>query len=182
VLILANAAHVKNVPGRNTDVADALWLADLLARGLIRPGFVPEAAIQEMRSLLRIRKQLEREQASHIQRLQTTLEDANLKLASVLSQVTGVSGRAIVQALIDGETDPDRLLGLIQRGVKAPAENLRAALRGRVALATSLPAAAASAPDRCPGRGDGRDRRGGGARPRPFPDRGTAAADHPRRQ
>jgi transposase len=133
-LILANAAHVKNVPGRKTDVADALWLADLLAHGLIRPSFVPEAATQEMRALLRTRKQLVREQASHIQRLQKTLEDANLKLASVLSQVTGVSGRAIVQALIDGETDPDRLLGLVQRGVKAPADKLRAALQGRVTL------------------------------------------------
>ena len=133
-LILANAAHVKNVPGRKTDVADALWLADLLAHGLIRPSFVPEAATQEMRALLRTRKQLVREQASHIQRLQKTLEDANLKLASVLSQVTGVSGRAIVQALIDGETDPDRLLGLVQRGVKAPADKLRAALQGRVTV------------------------------------------------
>ena len=133
-LTLANAAHVKNVPGRKTDVADALWLADLLAHGLIRPSFVPEAATQEMRALLRTRKQLVREQASHIQRLQKTLEDANLKLASVLSQVTGVSGCAIVQALIDGETDPDRLLGLVQRGVKAPAEKLRAALQGRVTV------------------------------------------------
>ena len=133
-LTLANAAHVKNVPGRKTDVADALWLADLLAHGLIRPSFVPEAATQEMRALLRTRKQLVREQASHIQRLQKTLEDANLKLASVLSQVTGVSGCAIVQALIDGETDPDRLLGLVQPGVKAPAEKLRAALQGRVTV------------------------------------------------
>ena len=133
-LILANAAHVKNVPGRKTDVADALWLADLLAHGLIRLSFVPEAATQEMRALLRTRKQLVREQASHIQRLQKTLEDANLKLASVLSEVMGVSGRAIVQALIDGETDPDRLLGLVQRGVKAPADKLRAALQGRVTV------------------------------------------------
>ncbi len=133
-LILANAAHVKNVPGRKADVADALWLADLLAHGLIRPSFVPEAATQEMRALLRTRKRLVREQASHIQRLQKTLEDANLKLASVLSQVMGVSGRAIVQALIDGETDPDRLLGLVQRGVKAPADKLRAALQGRVTV------------------------------------------------
>ena len=133
-LILANAAHVKNLPGRKTDVADALWLADLLAHGLIRPSFVPEAARQEMRALLRTRKQLVREQASHIQRLQKTLEDANLKLASVLSQVMGLSGRAIVQALIDGETDPDRLLGLVQRGVKAPVEKLRAALQGRVTV------------------------------------------------
>jgi transposase len=131
-LILANAAHVKNVPGRKTDVADAAWLADLLAHGLIRASFVPEAPTQEMRALLRTRKQLVREQASHVQRIQKTLEDANIKLASVLTQIMGVSGRAILQALIDGEDDPDRLLTLVQRGVKAPPERLRAALQGRV--------------------------------------------------
>ncbi len=131
-LILANAAHVKNVPGRKTDVADALWLADLLAHGLIRPSFVPEAPTQELRALLRTRKQLVREQASHVQRLQKTLEDANLKLGSVLTQIMGVSGRAILQALIDGERDPDKLLTLVQRGVKASPEKLRAALQGRI--------------------------------------------------
>lgn len=131
-LILANAAHVKNVPGRKTDVADAIWLADLLAHGLIRASFVPETATQEMRALLRTRKQLVREQASHVQRLQKTLEDANLKLASVLTNIMGVSGRAILDALIGGERDPDRLLALVQRGVKAPPERLRAALTGRI--------------------------------------------------
>jgi len=131
-LILANAAHVKNVPGRKTDVADALWLAELLAHGLIRASFVPEAATQEMRALLRTRKQLVREQASHVQRIQKTLEDANLKLGSVLSQIMGKSGRAILEALIDGERDPDKLLALVQRGVKASPERLRAALQGRV--------------------------------------------------
>jgi transposase len=131
-LILANAAHVKNVPGRKTDVADAVWLAELLAHGLIRASFVPEAPTQEMRALLRTRKQLVREQASHIQRLQKTLEDANLKLGSVLSQIMGKSGRAIIEALISGERDADALLGLVQHGVKAPPDKLRAALQGRV--------------------------------------------------
>ncbi|MBV8504954.1 MAG: IS110 family transposase, partial [Alphaproteobacteria bacterium] len=131
-LILANAAHVKNVPGRKTDIADAAWLADLLAHGLIRASFVPEAPTQQMRALLRTRKQLVREQASHIQRIQKTLEDANLKLGSVLTQIIGVSGRAILQALIEGENNPDKLLALMQRGVKAPPEKLRAALQGRV--------------------------------------------------
>lgn len=131
-LILANAAHVRNVPGRKTDVADALWLADLLAHGLIRSSFVPEQPTQELRALLRTRKQLVREQASHVQRLQKTLEDANLKLSSVLTQIMGVSGRAILQALIDGERDPDKLLTLVRRGVKAPPEKLRAALQGRI--------------------------------------------------
>jgi transposase len=93
-LILANAAHVKNVPGRKTDVADAAWLAELLAHGLIRPSSVPEPATQAMRALLRTRKQLVREQASHVQRLQKVLEDADLKLASVLTDIMGLSGRA----------------------------------------------------------------------------------------
>jgi transposase len=132
-LILANAAHVKNVPGRKTDVADAAWLAELLAHGLIRPSFVPEPATQAMRALLRTRKQMVREQASHVQRIQKTLEDANLKLGSVLSNVVGVSGRAILDALIAGETDPDRLLALVDRRVKAAPERLRAAMMGRLA-------------------------------------------------
>jgi transposase len=93
---------------------------------------VPEAPTQDMRALLRTRKQLVREQASHVQRIQKTLEDANLKLGSVLTQIMGMSGRAILQALIDGERDPDRMLALVQRGVKASPEKLRAALHGRV--------------------------------------------------
>jgi transposase len=132
VLILANAAHVKNVPGRKTDVGDAAWLADLLAHGLIRPSFVPGAPTQALRALLRTRKQLVREQASHVQRLQKTLEDANLKLASVLTDVMGLSGRAVLDALVAGERDPDRLLALVHPRVKAEPARLRAALTGRL--------------------------------------------------
>jgi transposase len=131
-LILANAAHVKNVPGRKTDVADAAWLAELLAHGLIRPSFVPEPATQAMRALLRTRKQLVREQAGHVQRLQKTLEDANLKLASVLTDIMGLSGRTILEASIAAETDPDRLLALVHPRVKAEPARLRAALTGRL--------------------------------------------------
>jgi transposase len=131
-LTLANAAHVKNVPGRKTDVNDATWLADLLAHGLIRGSFVPDAATQEQRGLLRTRKQLVRERASHVLRLQRTLEDANIKLDSAISDVTGVSGRAMIQALIDGETDPARLAELAHRRLRATLETLREALRGRV--------------------------------------------------
>jgi transposase len=131
-LVLANAAHVKNVPGRKTDVNDAAWLADLLAHGLIRGSFVPDAPTQEMRNLLRTRKQLVRERTSHIQRLQKTLEDANIKLDSVISDVLGLSGRAMIEALIAGESDPDRLAELAHRRIKAPPEALREALRGRV--------------------------------------------------
>jgi transposase len=131
-LVLANAAHVRNVPGRKTDVADAAWLAELLAHGLVRASFVPEPATQAMRALLRTRKQLVREQSSHVQRLQKTLEDANLKLGSVLTDVMGLSGRAILQALVAGERDPDRLLALVHPRVKAEPARLRAALTGRV--------------------------------------------------
>src|SRR5438105_5539611 len=95
VLVLANAAHIKNVPGRKTDVNDATWIAELLAHGLIRASFVPEQPIQELRDLVRTRKQLVREQASHTQRIQKTLEDANIKLDSAISDVLGVSGRAM---------------------------------------------------------------------------------------
>ncbi len=131
-LVLANAAHVKNVPGCKTDVNDATWLADLLAHGLIRGSFVPDEQTQEMRNLLRTRKQLVRERSSHVQRLQKTLEDANIKLNSVISDVMGLSGRAMVEALIAGESDPDRLAQLAHRRIKAPPETLREALRGRV--------------------------------------------------
>src|SRR5712675_1324603 len=131
-LVLANAAHVKNVPGRKTDVNDAMWLAELLAHGLIRASFVPDTQTQEMRNLLRTRKQLVREQSSHVLRVQKTLEDANIKLDSVLSDVMGKSGRAMIEALIVGETNPVKLAGLADRRVKASPEEFREALRGRV--------------------------------------------------
>jgi transposase len=100
-LILADAQHIRNVRGRKTDVIDAGWIADLLAHGLIRSSFVPPAPIQELRDLTRIRKQLVREVSQHSSRIQKVLEDANLKLGSVLSNVLGKSGRAILQAPID---------------------------------------------------------------------------------
>jgi len=131
-LALANAADVKTVPGRKTDVNDATWLADLLAHGLVRGSFVPNAQTQEMRGLLRTRKQLVRERTSHVQRLQKTLEDANIKLDSVISDVMGLSGRTMIEALIAGETDPNTLAALAHRRIRAPAEELCEALRGRV--------------------------------------------------
>lgn len=131
-LILANPRHIKTVPGRKTDVNDATWIADLLAHGLIRASFVPEPAIQELRALMRTRRQLVREQASHTQRLQKTLEDANIKLESVISDILGVSGRAMIEALIAGESDPARLAELAHRRIKASPQTLQAALHGRV--------------------------------------------------
>lgn len=131
-LVLANAQHVRNVPGRKTDVSDAAWLADLLAHGLIRSSFVPPAPIQQLRDLTRTRKQLVREVAQHTLRLQKVLEDANLKVSSVLSNVLGRSGRTIIDALIAGETDPERLADLARGNARKKRSALVEALRGRV--------------------------------------------------
>jgi transposase len=131
-LVLANAAHVKNVPGRKTDVNDAMWLADLMAHGLIRPSFVPDEPTQQMRDLLRTRKQMVRERSSHIQRIQKTLEDANIKLDSVVTDILGLSGRRIIEALIAGQTMPQALASLAHRRIHATSAELEAALRGRV--------------------------------------------------
>ncbi len=111
---------------------DATWLADLLAHGLIRASFVPDVQTQEQRGLLRTRKQLTRERTSHIQRLQKTLEEANIKLDLVISDVIGASGRAMIEALIAGETDPLRLASLASSRIKASPTALGEALRGRV--------------------------------------------------
>jgi transposase len=131
-LVLANAAHVKNLPGRKTDVSDAEWVVDLLAHGLIRASFVPDTQTQELRALLRTRKQLVREASSHIQRVQKTLEDANIKLDSVISDLMGMSGRAMIEAMIAGETNPTKLAALAHHRLKASPAQLSAALRGRV--------------------------------------------------
>ena len=130
-LVLANAAHVKNVPGRKTDVNDAMWLADLLAHGLIRASFVPPVAVQELRTLTRTRKQFVRERASHAQRIEKVVEDANLKLSVVISDILGKGGRAVLQALIDGHSDPQGLASRITTRVKASRAELLEALRGR---------------------------------------------------
>ena len=131
-LVLANAAHVKNVPGRKTDVNDAMWLTDLMAHGLIRASFVPGEPTQQMRDLLRTRKQMVRERSSHVQRIQKTLEDANIKLDSVVTDILGLSGRRIIEALIAGQTMPQALASLAHRRIHASADELEAALRGRV--------------------------------------------------
>src|SRR5437899_6724187 len=105
--LLVNPAHARNVPGRKSDVNDAHWLADLLAHGLIRPSFVPPARIQELRDLTRTRKQLVRQVGRHTLRIQKTLEDANLKLTGVISDLLGTSGRAIHLALNVCYTGPE---------------------------------------------------------------------------
>lgn len=131
-LVLANAAHIKNVPGRKTDVNDATWIADLFAHGLIRGSFVPPTPIQEMRDLTRTRKQLVRERSAHVLRIQKALEDANLKFAGVVTDILGKSGRAILDALVRGETDPKALADLAEGRLKAKHAELLEACRGHV--------------------------------------------------
>ena len=131
-LVLANAMHIRHVPGRKSDMTDAAWIADLLAHGLIRSSFVPPAEIQALRDLTRTRKQLVGEIARHTLRIQKTLEDANVKLTHVVSDVLGVSGRAILKALVGGETDPERLADLTRGRLKATRAELVDALHGRV--------------------------------------------------
>jgi transposase len=131
-LVLANAMHIRNVPGRKSDMNDATWIADLLAHGLIRSSFVPPTPIQQLRDLTRTRKQLMRETARHIQRVQKTLEDANLTITHVMSSIVGTSGRAILNALVAGETDPERLADLTRGRLKATRTELVQALHGQV--------------------------------------------------
>jgi transposase len=131
-LVLANAQHIRNVPGRKTDVSDAAWIADLLAHGLIRSSFVPPQPIQELRDLMRTRKQLVREVSQHSSRIQKVLEDANLKLGSVLSDVLGKSGRAILEAIIAGGSDPQALADLAKGTARKRRAELVQALHGRI--------------------------------------------------
>jgi transposase len=131
-LVLGNAQHIRNVPGRKTDVNDATWIADLLAHGLIRSSFVPPARIQELRDLTRTRKQIVREISQHTLRIHKTLEDANIKVASVLSNVIGTSGRAMLSAVIAGEEDPERLADLAVGTARRKRTELVEALRGRI--------------------------------------------------
>ena len=130
-LLLVNPAHIKNVPGRKTDVNDATWIAQLLECGLMRGSFVPPVEIRELRDVTRYRRQLVEERSREVQRLQKILEDANVKLTSVASDVLGVTGRLIIDALSAGERDPERLAEMAQRRLRAKIGDLRQAVPGR---------------------------------------------------
>jgi transposase len=131
-LVVANASHIKNVPGRKTDMNDAMWIADLLACGLIKSSFVPEEDVLELRSLMRTRKQLGREQTRHVQRIQKTLAEANIQLDSVLSDIMGASGRRMIEAMIEGVRNPRQLAALASAQIKATPKQLYDALHGRL--------------------------------------------------
>ena len=119
-LIVANAAHLEAVPGRKTDLNDAMWIADLVACGLVKASFVPEEEFQELRALMRTRKQLSYEQTRYVQRLQKTLTEANLRLDAVLSDLMGASGRRILAAIIAGVRSPEELAGLARQAAADP--------------------------------------------------------------
>ena len=130
-LKLVNARHVKIMPGRKTDVADAAWLAELLEHGLLRSSFVPPPAIRQLRDVTRYRKRLIQEHSSECQRIQKTLEDAGIKLDSVASDVLGVSGRLMLKALVAGERDPEVLAEMAKRRLRSKIPKLREAMHGR---------------------------------------------------
>ena len=131
-ILVVNAQHLKRVPGRKTDMSDAEWIADLLAHGLVTGSFVPSAEQRELRDLTRHRTTLVRERVRVINRLQKTLEEANIKLASVVSDVTGMSAQAILTALARGESDPAVLAGMAHTRLRATPQQLTEALTGSV--------------------------------------------------
>jgi len=132
-LVLANAMQVRNLPGRKSDVSDARWLADLLAHGLIRGSVVPPTAFQDLRELTRTRSQLLAERGRHIRRIQKVLEDANVKLTEIVSDVMGVTGRALLEALMAGKPIDAALVTACRRGrMKSTTDEMVEALRGCV--------------------------------------------------
>jgi transposase len=130
-VLLVNARQVKNLPGRKSDVSDAAWLAQLGAHGLVRGSFVPPAPIRELRDLTRARTMMTRERGREIQRLEKLLEDAGIKLSSVATDITCVSGRLMLRALIEGQHDPAVLADLAKRRLRAKIPELTEALTGR---------------------------------------------------
>jgi transposase len=130
-LMLVNARHVKNLPGRKSDVSDATWLAQLGAHGLVRGSFVPPEPIRQLRDLTRARTAITRERSREAQRLEKLLEDAGIKLSAVASDILGVSGRAMLEALIAGQRDPVVLADLARRRMRSKIPALTEALTGR---------------------------------------------------
>ena len=131
-LLLVNAQHVKRVPGRKTDVQDAEWLADLLQHGLLKASFIPPVEQRDRRDLTRQRTQLVRDRASVLNRIQKVLEGANIKLSSVVSQINGVSSRAILAEMVADHLNPAQLDGLVHGRLRDKLPELEQALTGRV--------------------------------------------------
>ena len=143
-LLLVNAKHFKNVPGRKTDMNDAAWLADLLKHGLVTGSFVPDRSQRELRDVVRYRRGLVQDRSREANRVMKLLEGSNIKLKSVISDVLGVAGRAMLEALAGGETDPAAVAALAKTNLRATSEELQVALQGimsedqRLMLVTQL--------------------------------------------
>jgi transposase len=161
-VIVANAQHIKAVPGRKTDVRDAEWIADLLQHGLLRPSSIPPRPQQELRELTRYRTTLLRERAAEVNRIQKVLEGANIKLAAVASDVLGMSGRAMLEAIVAGTTDPAVLANLARGRLSRRRPRPGAGVERARAAPSALPVGRATLPNRCAGgvdpAGERRDR------------------------
>jgi transposase len=173
-LLLVNPRHLKGVPGRKTDVIDCQWIAQLLQCGLLRGSFVPSRPQRELRDLTRQRKQLTREQTRTVNRIHKTLEDANIKLGSVATDILGKSGRAMLQALVSGERDPVQLADLAER--KSTAQRGFAWSFDRP---PRVPAAEPAEPFAISGRGNRKLRPADRGEVAPFPGSGSDAATGP---
>lgn len=130
--LVVNAQHMKAVPGRKTDVKDAEWICDLLRHGLLKPSYIPDRSQRELRELVRYRRSLIQERSREHNRIQKVLEGANIKLASVVSDIMGLSSRDMIEAMIEGESDPEKLAGFARRTLKRKKEELELALRGHM--------------------------------------------------
>ena len=164
-LMVVNAAHIKRVPGRKTDVSDAQWIAQLLQHGLLRLSFIPDRPLRE---LTRYRRSLIEERSREANRIQKLLEGANIKLSSVATDVLGVSGRAMLAALAAGEEDPERLAQLAKGRLREKRGELEQALRGPGGPSPALPADPATGPPGIPLPGDRPTGPGGGPPGGPF--------------
>lgn len=131
-VILVNARHIKYVPGRKSDISDAQWIGELLQHGLLKASYIPERPQRDLRDLIRYRTSLIGERAREINRVQKVLEDANVKLASVASNVMGVSGRQMLEAIIAGNEDPEALAALAKGRLRCKIPDLQRALSGRI--------------------------------------------------
>ncbi|MDR6724368.1 transposase [Paenibacillus amylolyticus] len=128
--LVVNAQHIKAVPGRKTDVKDAEWICNLLRHGLLKPSYIPDRNQREMRELVRYRRSLIQERSREHNRVQKVLEGANIKLASVVSDIMALSSRDMLEAMVHGETDPETLAGFARRSMKRKKEELELALKG----------------------------------------------------
>src|SRR5256885_1268653 len=162
-LLVVNARHIKNVPGRKTDVKDAEWIADLLRHGLLRASFIPGRDERELRELVRYRRTVIEQRAHDVQRIQKVLEGANIKLSDVASDIMGASGRAMLERLIEGEDDPVALSQLAQKGLRKKQDQLQQALAGSIGSHQRL-----RRPLPPPQSAPRQEARHGGGRPQPL--------------